>query len=428
MNKFESTATDGVQIVPHPAALAPDAKAFMAQAETRCYEFGADWFANLASTVYANDAGVRLYVLREQGQVVAVLPMRAQRCMFGWQLHSLTNFYTTLYEPLLAPGAAAPALVRLLQAARRDLPELCSLQLAPMDRAAPAYGALLAGLRGAGLRPFEYFAFGNWYQPVTGSWTNYLAGRNGTLRSTIKRMTKKFDGDGGTMEMMTALDGLERGIAAYEQVYASSWKQPEPFPYFIPGLMRTCAAAGTLRLGIAWLDGKPIAAQLWIVCHGRAEIYKVAYDEGFKAYAPGTLLTALLMKHAIEVDQVAEVDYLIGDDPYKKTWMSHRRERWGVIAYNPRSLAGLAGWLRETMGRRLKGWRAVVVAYQAGRAKPALEAAPPETARAVQAPKVDAVTSSERPARPPRKSRPAGATPHVGRQRSGTVDASDSAP
>jgi CelD/BcsL family acetyltransferase involved in cellulose biosynthesis len=109
-----------------------------------------------------------------------------------------------------------------------------------------------------------------------------------------------------------------------------------------------------LRLGVAWLGGKPIAAQLWIVSHGRAEIYKVAYDEGYKAYAPGTLLTALLMEHVIEVDKVAEVDYLIGDDPYKKTWMSDRRERWGVIAYNPRSLGGLAGWVREVIGRRVK--------------------------------------------------------------------------
>jgi CelD/BcsL family acetyltransferase involved in cellulose biosynthesis len=66
------------------------------------------------------------------------------------------------------------------------------------------------------------------------------------------------------------------------------------------------------------------------------------------------LLTALLMEHVIEVDKVAEVDYLIGDDPYKKTWMSHRRERWGVIAYNPRSLAGLAGWTREALARLVK--------------------------------------------------------------------------
>jgi hypothetical protein len=61
-----------------------------------------------------------------------------------------------------------------------------------------------------------------------------------------------------------------------------------------------------------------------------------------------------LMEHVIEIDKVEEIDYLIGDDPYKKAWMSHRRERWGVIAYNPRSMGGLAGWAREALGRRIK--------------------------------------------------------------------------
>jgi hypothetical protein len=47
---------------------------------------------------------------------------------------------------------------------------------------------------------------------------------------------------------------------------------------------------------------------------GRAEIFKVAYDEAHKALSPGTLVTALVMEHVLEVDRVREVDYLTGDD------------------------------------------------------------------------------------------------------------------
>ena len=60
------------------------------------------------------------------------------------------------------------------------------------------------------------------------------------------------------------------------------------------------------------------------------------------------------MKHVIEVDQVKEVDYLIGDDPHKQFWMSHRRERWGIVAYNPRTLMGALGLIREVLGRFVK--------------------------------------------------------------------------
>jgi CelD/BcsL family acetyltransferase involved in cellulose biosynthesis len=347
-------ARSGVEVVHQPGDLGADVRAFFDHAETRCAEFGLPWFSNLAATVYPGSQDLRFYVLRKEGEVMAVLPLRAERAGLGWSLHALSNFYTTLFEPLLAPGCGPADLAALLTAMRADLPALASLKLAPMDRSAPSYRVMLEGMRAAGWRPFEFFAFGNWYLPVRESWSAYLAKRDGILRSTIKRMSKKFAADGGTLEIVTGGADLPRAIAAYEKVYASSWKKPEPYPEFIPGLARTCAERASLRLGVAWLDGKPIAAQLWIVSHGRAEIYKVAYDEGYKAYAPGTLLTALLMEHVFEVDKVAEVDYLIGDDPYKKTWMSHRRERWGVIAYNPRSLGGLAGWVREALGRRLK--------------------------------------------------------------------------
>jgi CelD/BcsL family acetyltransferase involved in cellulose biosynthesis len=99
---------------------------------------------------------------------------------------------------------------------------------------------------------------------------------------------------------------------------------------------------------------RAVAAQIWIVANGKASIYKLAYDEAFKAYATGTLLTACLMQRVIEHDGVHEVDYLIGDDAYKKTWVNQRRERWGLIAYNPRTLAGNIGLARELASRLLR--------------------------------------------------------------------------
>ena len=62
----------------------------------------------------------------------------------------------------------------------------------------------------------------------------------------------------------------------------------------------------------------------------------------------------MLMKHVLAHDNVTEVDFLTGDDLYKKNWMSHRRERWGIIAYNPKTLGGAAGFLREVLGRALR--------------------------------------------------------------------------
>jgi hypothetical protein len=54
-----------------------------------------------------------------------------------------------------------------------------------------------------------------------------------------------------------------------------------------------------------------------------------------------------MFQHALEKDRVAEIDYLTGDDPYKSAWMSHRRERIGLIASNLRSPRGAWSAARE---------------------------------------------------------------------------------
>ena len=67
-----------------------------------------------------------------------------------------------------------------------------------------------------------------------------------------------------------------------------------------------------------YLDQTPVAAQLWLTHNGIASIYKLAYDEEATRYSAGTVLTAAMFEQALDVDRVAEVDYLNGDEPYKR--------------------------------------------------------------------------------------------------------------
>ncbi len=52
-----------------------------------------------------------------------------------------------------------------------------------------------------------------------------------------------------------------------------------------------------------------------------------------------------------------EIDYLTGDDAYKSAWMSHRRERIGVLACNLRSARGLLAAAREKAASLSAPWR-----------------------------------------------------------------------
>ena len=62
------------------------------------------------------------------------------------------------------------------------------------------------------------------------------------------------------------------------------------------------------------------------------------------------VLTAALMKHVMDEDRVSEVDYLSGDDAYKRDWMAQRRERVGLVAFDPHSPRGLLAAARHFAG------------------------------------------------------------------------------
>lgn len=340
-----------VHAYPDIASLPAAALELFEDAETDYPEFSPGWFANLQRTVFPSDPGVTYYIAERAGQPVAILPVRRVRAGITRRVEALGNYYTSLYSAVLANDATAIDLAPLLQAASRDHGGAHEMRFAPMDPAARANAAMLAALRSIGWIPFRYFCFGNWFLRVGSDWAAYLEQREGLLRSTLKRKSRKFAAAGGTLEIVTDPAQVEAAIADFIHVYSHSWKKPEPYPDFIPGLIRWLAGKGWLRLGIARLGGKPVAADIWIVSHGQARIYKLAHDQDYSAYAPGTLLTAHLMRHVIDRDRVGEVDYLIGDDPYKKDWMSDRRERWGIVAYNPRTAVGLMLLASETIRR-----------------------------------------------------------------------------
>lgn len=332
-------------------------------AEAHSFDLGTDWFRLLAQSAIPANTKPFYYVLMQNTKIRCVLPL-----LVGTNPPSgFTTFYSSLYRPIMAANLQPAELAVLIRHVMAET-HTATLRFDAMDPTDTSYATLMSALRLAGMQPYSFFGFGNWFLPVNGrNFAIYLAGLDSQTRNTLKRRRKKFINSGrGRLEIVSAAENMEPALQAWENVYRASWKKPEPFPDFIPGLVHLCARRGWLRLGLAFYDDKPIAAQIWIVNQGRAAIYKLAYDEAAAEHSAGTLLTAHLMQHVLDIDHVHEVDYLIGDDAYKKQWVSHRRERWGIIGHNPKTLRGLWGcciqllgkyWLHNKRNKNIKGDR-----------------------------------------------------------------------
>lgn len=309
------------------------------------------WYDTLLG--HAVPSAARPAVLRLHGGAV-LLPLLDRRS-------SLTSPYSLEWRPLLHPGAdpaawhaAGGALAQL----RRYAPPL---RLEAFDPELPVMRALLEGAGAAGLKILRFRHFGSWHEvlPEGEGWEAYLARRPPAMRSTIQR---KLARAGRTLRfelLREAGPGLDSGIGAYEAVRAASWKPHEPFPDFDAHLMRATAAAGQLRLGVLRdaASGAPVAAQYWVVGGGRAYLLKLCHTEASRAASPGTALTAMMIRSLLQQDEVRELDFGRGDDPYKQLWVGTRRQRCGVVIASPWHPEGLAAIARHRGAALLRRWR-----------------------------------------------------------------------
>jgi CelD/BcsL family acetyltransferase involved in cellulose biosynthesis len=244
---------------------------------------------------------------------------------------ALANWYSLRFGIVGAAGLEAP-LARALREAG-----IASIELHPLVPGDP----LAAALRRQGWLVRTAPSTVTWRMATAGQdFASYWASRPARLRNTGERKAKAAGLD---IAIHSRFDPA--AWADYEAVYDASWKPAEGSPAFLRDLAEMEGAAGTLRLGIARKDGRPVAAQLWLVENGVATIHKLAYAEDAKALSPGTILSMAMFRRALDVDRVEAIDFGLGDDPYKADWIDGRTPMERLVAYDlrrPRGLLALA--------------------------------------------------------------------------------------
>lgn len=319
------------------------------------------WYSTFAEFLLEPPQRLQLLGLRDPDLgPIALLPLRSCETKQGMftvnSLESLSNYYTAYFAPVVDPRADLAAVSQRLVAALQSLrSDWSRIDLTPLAEDHPLLAACDT-LKTNGCRVQRYFRFGNWYLEVAGRpFAEYFAGMPGRMRSTLTRKAKKLDARSDVrIEIVTTPERVDAVMDDYERIYSLSWKQAEPHTDFIRAICQRFARAGWLRLGVVYIGERPAAAQIWYCYRGTTSIFKLAYDPEFSDASPGSVLTLRLMQHAFEQDHVSVVDYLCGDDEYKKDWMSHRRERWAVRAHPWLSTSNVSEVANSLAGRLTK--------------------------------------------------------------------------
>jgi hypothetical protein len=264
-----------------------------------------------------------LLAVARAGDTAAVLPLQGRE----GHLTGLANWYSFRLRPVVTPGADAAVMLAAIAADLGKRAHRVTLWGLPDEDGSATL--VEEAFRAAGWTCLREACDANHVLTLRGrSFEAYLADRPGKLRTTLKQKAGKV-----VTEIMTSFD--VNAWKTYESIYEQSWKPDEGSPAFLRAFAEAEGAAGRLRLGLARAKGKAVAAQMWTVEGGTAFIHKLAHLEAARALSPGSVLSAALFRHVIDVDRVGLVDFGTGDDPFKRDWMEEVRPRYRLDMLRP---------------------------------------------------------------------------------------------
>ncbi|NCP11838.1 MAG: GNAT family N-acetyltransferase [Sphingomonadales bacterium] len=305
-----------------------------------------DWFTLLHRLCAPHSKPLAVHTRSEKSDCWLFLAHQAND-----RLVSLSNWYSFAWRPVFTGEPSEEArLAMLVGAAKRLRSRAASIVLEAVPEEDGSAALVARAFRRAGWTVFVQPHVANHYLDTAGmDFASYWAARPGALKSTVKRKAKK---NIVTLQLFDHFDA--DGWAAYERVYADSWKPEEGQPEFLRALAEREGAAGALRLGVAWIGDRPVAAQFWTTDNGIANIHKLAHVEDSDKASPGTLLSYAMFEHAFERDHVTRIDFGTGDDGYKRDWMNARAMLHYVEMYNLRRPSSWLPALKTALSQLVK--------------------------------------------------------------------------
>jgi CelD/BcsL family acetyltransferase involved in cellulose biosynthesis len=192
------------------------------------------------------------------------------------------------------------------------------------------------------------------YVDVAGSFDAYAASLARKQRKEIGRLRRRLEAEGEvSVQFEDGTERLDELLAEGLAIEGSGWKSElgtailssAETRRFYTDVARWAAARGWLRLAFLRLDGRPLAFDLCIEAEGAAYVLKGGFDQEYRRFGPGVLLTYESLARAFESD-LATYEFLGGTAAYKLAWTDRTRDRarLQVFSRSPLGVAQLVAW------------------------------------------------------------------------------------
>lgn len=272
--------------------------------------------AHLASGLASSD--LRVVVVRGPERLEAVLPFRRSYDICGLGRSVLLPFvspFITASAPLVAEGPDRPAILAALveglaaaSGGRAWRWPLLSVEAAPGQD-------LLAAMAEAGWDLGEVARFARPVLDRRADHAAFLAGHPHPSRLKDLRRRQRRLAEGGVVSLETVTQGpaLARAVEIFLDVEAAGWKGTAgsamacrtAHAAFARAVFRAEGGPVGIRADTLSRDGTTLAVSLALVAGGTAYLLKTTYDETARAFAPGLVLEAEIVR-ALHADGFAD--------------------------------------------------------------------------------------------------------------------------
>jgi CelD/BcsL family acetyltransferase involved in cellulose biosynthesis len=309
-----------------------------------------EWFS-CAARAFCAPNSLHAIVYRRGGRIAAIAPLfRSTRHGLEW-LELIGA--SALFEPGALPAVDQNALAAVCAAVlRQDRPVF----LQRLDVGDPCIRLLESGAGSNGkLRRLS--KPGTYLLSRGATWAEVSAGMPARRRKRLTRLRDELNAHGPVAVDVLApgpeeLPGL---FATVMKVEAAGWKGRGGSALlvnarvrrFFEDLSRRFATRGELRVFLLRLNGTAIAVQLGIEQGGRYWALKRGFDEAWRQYSPGILLTSAAVAHMLD-QRRAGYEFLGSPEDWQRQWEPQERALC-ALAYYPQSLRGSTAYAADAL-------------------------------------------------------------------------------
>jgi len=339
----------------------------------RTWDFAAEWFRHFVQGKVGGATGrFEIVVAKERsGRVIGLLPMFEEKSLgadglgltlqpFG-RTHSLESL-TDEPVSLLRAGCEAAAVRALSQhLGRRMRAEKWDIAVVPGEWSGEA----------TGWRSFRYSprsesaALTRQVEAplaieLPRTWETFLAGLTKSMRDNIAYYPRRLSREVGSWSLAIARSPREVEVATEQLIdlHRRRARAETGIPHhnhlvgeveasFVRRWFRRAAARGEVSIGTVEARGEVVGVQAFVEMPGCVSVYYSGYDERYYRYSPLTVITAHLIRDAIQ-RRVTRVEFPPGQALWKARWgATASLARTEVSVYAVRGTALLRGLSRR---------------------------------------------------------------------------------